>query len=286
MTPELVVVGHVTRDLIGGEERLGGAASFAAMTAAALGIRTGLVTTAPEGFRLLAPLAEHPCIALARQDSATVTTFELDYSGPTRAVFLRERAPSIVAASVPEAFRDATVVYLGPVIGECGGELAGVFTKARVAVGLQGWLRGVEPTGRVVPALLAEARDPPANLHVACFSELDHPDAEELARELARRVDFVALTRGARGATVYERGQPRDYPAAPAREVDPTGAGDVFGLVLTLSLARGASVAAAVQRASFAAARVIEGPGMGRLSAAALDDWDRAAQRGRPRPLA
>jgi sugar/nucleoside kinase (ribokinase family) len=56
-----------------------------------------------------------------------------------------------------------------------------------------------------------------------------------------------------------------DVPAAPAIEVDPTGAGDVFGLVFALALARGADLATAGQRAAAAAARVVEGPGLGTL---------------------
>ena len=44
---ELLVLGHVTRDEIGGGFRLGGAASYAALAAARLGAVTTLVTVAP-----------------------------------------------------------------------------------------------------------------------------------------------------------------------------------------------------------------------------------------------
>ena len=52
---------------------------------------------------------------------------------------------------------------------------------------------------------------------------------------------------------------------APAQEVDPTGAGDVFGLVFGLALASGLDAAAAGRRAALAAAWVVEGPALGRL---------------------
>jgi 1D-myo-inositol 3-kinase len=55
-------------------------------------------------------------------------------------------------------------------------------------------------------------------------------------------------------------------PAAPARERDPTGAGDVFGLVLATALGRGSSPQQAGQLAALAAARVVEGPGLGTLA--------------------
>ena len=56
MTPQLLVLGHITLDYIAGEERLGGAAAYASRVAANLGIDTGLVTAAPADFSLLAPL--------------------------------------------------------------------------------------------------------------------------------------------------------------------------------------------------------------------------------------
>ena len=54
---------------------------------------------------------------------------------------------------------------------------------------------------------------------------------------------------------------PADY----AEEVDPTGAGDVFGLVLGIAMHRGVGPLDAARLAAEAAARVIEGPGMGHL---------------------
>jgi sugar/nucleoside kinase (ribokinase family) len=64
-----------------------------------------------------------------------------------------------------------------------------------------------------------------------------------------------------------------DLPAAPAREVDPTGAGDVFGVVLTLELAHGKQLVAAGRAAAWAAARVVEGPGLGTLPDSLPAPW-------------
>jgi len=75
----------------------------------------------------------------------------------------------------------------------------------------------------------------------------------------------VAITRGAQGSTLLLAGDRLDVPAAPAHEIDPTGAGDVFGVVLTLHLGAGASPHQAATIAATAAARVVEGTGLGRL---------------------
>ena len=93
-------------------------------------------------------------------------------------------------------------------------------------------------------------------------------DAERLAEHLASRGLTVALTRSSRGATIREGDQRWDIPADPAREVDPTGAGDVFGIALTVSLARGATAPEAARAAAAIAARVVEGPELGNLTPA------------------
>jgi len=49
-TPDYVVVGHVTRDLDAqGGWRAGGTATYAALTAARLGVRVGVLTAAVPG---------------------------------------------------------------------------------------------------------------------------------------------------------------------------------------------------------------------------------------------
>ena len=134
-------------------------------------------------------------------------------------------------------------------------------------VGAQGWLRTTDATGLVVPALLPEAVNPPGLPLAVVFSELDHPDADNLASRFAAAADVVALTRGARGATVFCGGETVQIEPAPAVEADPTGAGDVFGLTLGLRLRAGDHPERAGMCAAETAARVVEGPGLGRLAA-------------------
>lgn len=265
--PELLVVGHVTRDYIRGETRLGGAASFSARVAATLGIETALVTAAPADFSLMAPLRTLPRLSIHVVPSPEVTTFELDYSGPRRRVILRSVARPIQTGDVPSEWRDIPVAYVAPVAGECDRALVEGLRSRLICVGLQGWLRKPGADGAVEPTVAPEAAEPPRGLRVAVFSEEDHPEAEFLARQLASRGLTVALTRGRRGSTVSEGTQQWDIPAAPANEVDPTGAGDVFGIALTLALARGASAQDAARAAAAIAARVVEGPELGRLTA-------------------
>jgi 1D-myo-inositol 3-kinase len=247
--PELLVLGHVTCDDFGGELRLGGAATYAARAAVVLGIETALVTVAPPGSPLLAPLEGMAGLSLHVSPSEAMTTFAVDYRGPRRRLVLRATARPLSLADIPPGWRSPRVVYAGTVFGECDRALVDAFAGAHVIVALQGWLRRRAPSGAIEPALSPEALDPPASLRSVVLSEEDHPAAEDIAARFGARGIFVALTRGRRGATLLCREQRIEIPAAPAQEVDPTGAGDVFGLVFGVALAR-----------------VVEGPALGRLA--------------------
>lgn len=266
--PELLVVGHVTRDLFGGDIRLGGSASFAARAAATLGIRTALVTAAPADFALLEPLRALPQLSVHVVPSPEPTCFELDYSGPHRQLVMRSTARPLHAQDIPEDWRGIPAAYLALVAGECDRALVSVLRARTIGAALQGWLRKMGVLGAIVPAVADEVSTPPPELGAAVFSEEDHPDAEELAAHLASFGFPVALTRGRRGATVRQGGQQWQIDAEEAAETDPTGAGDVFGFVFTLALSRGATAPQAARAAAAVAARVVEGPGLGALSAA------------------
>jgi 1D-myo-inositol 3-kinase len=225
------------------------------------------VTRAPAGDPLLRPLRDLRGLDLHVVAGPALTTFALDYSGPRRRLTLRHAAAPLRPGDVPTRLREARVAYVGPVAGECDRALVESLGDGPfVCLGLQGWLRRAGPDGAVLPSRAPEIDAPPQNARAAVLSEEDHPDAESIARALALRNTVVALTRGRRGSRLFYGNAESSVPAAPAQEVDPTGAGDVFGLILALALAGGASPATAGALAAEASARVVEGPGLGRLA--------------------
>ena len=236
------MVGHVTRDEVAGGVHLGGTASYAALAAACLGYETALVTIAPPDDPLLEPLRRAPRLHLHCVPSEVMTTFALDYAGGQRRLWLRRRARPLVIDDVPVDWRRPRIAYVGAVAGELDAGFAQGLGGRFVGAAVQGWLRRFGDDGRVEPAHaegVLEVRDPPG-LHVAIVSEEDHPDAETVVRGFVGNGGTAAITRGrARGATLLRNDARLDIPALPAREVDPTGAGDVFGVVLTLELAPG-----------------------------------------------
>ena len=270
-TPELVILGHIARDLIlrngqnSFEERLGGAAAFASLTATEFGLRTGLITRSPLNFPLGDPLWRNPLLDAFCQPADLPTTFELDYRGPQRLVRLAQRAPSLDPQRIPPPFRQCKVAYVAPIIGECDQAIVDLFRDSFVIVGAQGWLREADAEGQIRPRVQPELLSPSPSIDVLTFSELDHPDADQLAREFNQTIPTVAVTRGSQGATIYDGGKAFDVRTTAAVEVDPTGAGDVFAMVLGLSIHAGHSTVRAAELACEAGARVVEGPGLGHL---------------------
>jgi len=284
---DLLVVGHVTRDEIDGGERLGGAASYAALAAACLGYETALLTAAPPDDPLLEPLRQTPRLQLHCVPSDVMTTFALEYAGGQRRLWLRRRARALTLDDIPPDWRQPPIAYVGTVAGECDTAFVKGLRAQFTGAGLQGWLRRTDDDGLVVPVRIADAPDiqHPVRLNAAIVSEDDHPGAEGVLLGFRGDDDVAAITLGARGAILYGRQQYIDLPAARAREVDPTGAGDVFGVVLTLELARGKRMRAAGRAAAWAAARVVEGPGLGTLPQSRLTRLKRFWQmRSRERP--
>jgi len=262
---QLLVAGHVTCDIFANHQQLGGTGAYAARAASAFGCRTFLVTASPDS-PLLKPLQDDNNIAIHQKKCSEFTTFSLNNRGRQRILSLIKRAPDLIPEDIPEAARNIPLAYIGPVIGECGRKIIESLNSEYIVVGAQGWLRSVDRRGIVVPHMLPEAEMPP-NIQVIVFSEQDFPDAEATADHFARSVRIVALTRGGRGVTLLSEGKKIDLPAAKAqKEVDATGAGDVFGVIFGCELHNGKNIIDSAYSAMWAAAKVVEGRGMGNLT--------------------
>jgi len=263
----ILVVGHVTCDIFEDRQQLGGGATYAARAASAFGCRISLVTASPASS-LLKSLQNDPNITLHRKKCQEFTTFTLNHCGARRELSLVSRAPDLTPEDIPEAARKIPLAYIAPVIGECGRAIIDSLDSMKIVIGAQGWLRQVNDRGVIVPHLLPEAKTLPG-VHVIVFSEQDFPDAESIASRFSRSVEVVALTRGAKGVTLLAEGEKIEIPAAQIRkEIDSTGAGDVFGVIFGIELHAGKDIVDAARIAMWAAARVVEGPGMGNLSRA------------------
>lgn len=259
MTPDYLLLGHITRDVLpDGTFTPGGTALYAARTAHLLGKRVAVVSAPAE-----LPTDWPDEIQIAFQPSPAPPTFENRYTPSGRQQILHAAAAPIQLDSIPAAWRAAPVVHLGPVLAETPEQLVHVFPQALIGVTPQGWMRVWDAT---LPALVRYQPWHPAaalleRIDALVLSIEDVQDDEALVASYARHCRLVALTRGARGATLFINGQPHAIPAFPATERDPTGAGDVFAAALLVRLHETDDPLTAARFAACVAAASVEGHG-------------------------
>ena len=264
MKPSFLTIGHITQDLLpDGSLVPGGTVTFAARTAQALGERGAIVTAGPGQLRA-DPLFE--AIEIAGPNTPTATIFENIYTGAGRQQFVRAVAPVITAQDVPQEWRQAGVVLLGPVAQECGDDLFGLFPDALVGLTPQGFMRQWDASsGLVRPIEWSKADRLLPLVDALILSTEDLPSGPDGTALLARYVQLcplVVCTFGPLGCEVYQRGEPERVSGYPTQEINPTGAGDVFAAAFLLHLKATADPLAAARFANSTAARHIAGTGL------------------------
>jgi len=221
---DYLVLGHLTHDLTPGGARLGGTAAYSALTARNLGMRVGVVTACGPETNLEA-LAGIQVVALP---SAYSTTFENHYTESGRQQILRHAADRIPFESVPEPWRRAEIIHLGPVAQELDAALPNSFAPALLGLTPQGWMRAWDESGRVAATAWGSGEQALAESGAVVISIEDVGGDEEQVEFLAQHTRILALTEGASGARLYWHGDQRRFRAPAVEEVDATGAGDIF----------------------------------------------------------
>jgi len=256
--PDLVAVGHVTLDRFGDTTQLGGAALYAAVAAYRLGLSAGILTSHADDFPLeLIP----PQIEVVSIPADATTTFEHDARGAQRTMRVPAVARTLEAADVPEDWSDAPLVLLAPVANEIDPHLATAFTGPTLAAAAQGWMRALEHDGAVAPLLWTPPDFLLGRLQAIFVSVEDVAGQEEAAVEWFERVPIGVLTAGRIGALLYVNGERYEVPPRPAREVDATGAGDVFAAAFLIHYQHVGDPWEAAAAASCAASLSIEAAG-------------------------
>ena len=228
---DYLVIGHAAHDLTPEGARLGGTIAYSALTARALGLRVGIVTSVgPETS--LAALEGIPVISVPSPHS---TTFENIYAADGRRQILHRRATAIDFEVVPEAWRHAGIIHLGPIAGEMAQTIPGGFTPELLGLTPQGWMRGWDESGRVhaarwenIPALEA------AGAVVLSLEDVGG-DMEQVER-LAQHTRVLAVTDSAAGCILHWHGDRRRFRAPSIPEADATGAGDIFAAAFFIRL--------------------------------------------------
>jgi 1D-myo-inositol 3-kinase len=259
--PDFVVIGHVCRDILpDGSLGLGGSVSYATTTALRMGCRVGVVTSVGPGLDLTEVFPE---AQIACHQSPSTTVFENIYREDGRRQILHRRADVITCDQIPKAWRSPTIVYLGSIDREISTEVFHCFAdETLVGVMPQGFFRSWDEEGNISYAAWTPSEELLRSVNVLVISELDVPDPARLVRDWQELVEIIVVTHAERGATVYYSGESCTYPARPAREVDPTGAGDVFTAAFLISLSETGDPCQAAAFANAAASFSVEGDGL------------------------
>jgi 1D-myo-inositol 3-kinase len=259
---DYLAVGHVTADVLSdGRRMLGGAVTYAALAAVALGRRPGIVTRADPAF-VQAELL--PGVAVHVVPAECTTTFVNTYDDAgQRTQRMLAVAPDVAGSDIPAAWRDVGIVHVGTVAHEVGPGVLDGLRAGFVGLAPQGWFRHVGPDAVVrhgpwqAPDGLLERAT------VVMLSEEDLAGDPRGVAWFAQRSPALVVTDGPKGARAFvDRGE-LYQPALPARVVDPTGAGDTFAAAFFIRLVECGDVARALRFAAAAAAFKVEhlGPG-------------------------
>ncbi|HEX2998475.1 MAG TPA: PfkB family carbohydrate kinase [Anaerolineales bacterium] len=229
---DYLVIGHVAHDLTREGPRLGGTAAYSALTARALGMRAGVVTSfGPETS--LASLQNIPIVSL---ESSRSTTFENIYTEYGRTQYVRAQAQKIDLQRVPESWRNAAIIHLGPIANEVDAVLPDGFSPTLLGLTPQGWMRQWGADGRVSSSQWQNADAILPRAGAVVISREDVNGDDELIEHMAHQTRVLAVTEAAAGAVLYWNGDRRRFRAPRVPEVDATGAGDVFAAAFFVRL--------------------------------------------------
>lgn len=221
---DYLAIGHVAHDLTANGARLGGTVAYSALTARALGMKVGIVTAVGKET----PLGALDGIPVISIESPHSTTFENIYTEQGRVQYLCAQASRIGFDSVPPTWRAASIIHLGPIANEIDSSLPENFSPTLLGVTPQGWMRGWDADGRVSRSEWLNSESVLQKANAVVISREDVNGDHELIEQMAHQTRMLAVTEGAEGCVLYWNGDRRRFRAPEVKEVDATGAGDVF----------------------------------------------------------
>lgn len=255
---DYLVIGHITRDLGPQGATAGGTAAYAGLTAAALGLRVGAVTSFGSDMHMtrLGDVWIHSLRA------PQTTTFTNEYTPTGRRQRITGRAAELTLEHVPPEWRTARWVHLGPVANEVNPALAAAFPEASLGLTPQGWFRDWDAEGNITIIPWAPRKPALARARAVVISLEDVAGEETALKEIADSCPLLVVTDGAHGARVYFEGRMRMVPAPAVVASDLTGAGDIFAAAFFAALDQGGETLQAARFATLIATRSVTRRGL------------------------
>lgn len=229
---DYLVIGHVSEDLTPTKKRLGGTAAYSALTARALGLRVGVVTSCSPETDLNA-LQETLVVTIPSEHS---TTFENIYNQDGRRQILHQQAKPLPIEAMPEIWRRTTIIHIGPIAREIEAVLPDSFSPNLFGLTPQGWLRNWDKNGHVTSTDWEFAEQALEHAGAVVISIEDVAGDEEQVEFMANHTRVLAVTEAAAGSRLYWHGDQRRFHAPKMEELDATGAGDIYAAAFFIRL--------------------------------------------------
>jgi sugar/nucleoside kinase (ribokinase family) len=221
---DYLLIGHVAVDLTPTGKQLGGTVSYSALTAKAMGLRVGIVTSVGED----APLHLLDGVQISNLPTEQSTIFENVKTEHGRKQTLHHQAAKISFEHVPHIWRDAPIVHIAPIAQEVDAEMVKQFPASWVGVTPQGWMRGWDENGSVFATAWENSEQVLGRVGGVVMSLEDINRDLELVEWMAHHARLLCLTEGEQGAVLHWHGDRRRFRPPVVDEVDATGAGDIF----------------------------------------------------------
>ncbi len=253
---DYVVIGTLTEDIDkSGNIHMGGTASYAALTANAVGLDVGVLTVATADTDL-SQLAD---VEVVRQDTAKNSRFENVYTENGRIQYLYAQADKIDIAKMPSAWKSAPIMHVGPLVYEIDPAQIALLRGENTLIGLtpQGWMRNWDDTGRIEPVEWDDAFNTLPQVDATVISAEDVGHDWDYVESWVPHCKILAVTMGRGGVVVFYNGERREIPAPVVIEEDATGAGDVFASAYFSHLGRYKNPWQAAEFANYVAAHFI-----------------------------
>ena len=221
---EYLVIGHVTADLIDSGTRLGGTVTFSGLTANALGLKTGILTSHTPGLDC-SPLSG---LWVKNKPANENTTFKNISDGVHRRQFLYHKAAPLDREDIPEFNPPPAILHLGPVADEVDPEILTLFPGSLKCLTPQGWFRHTNSDSEVKLRAWENAEACLSLADAAVISQEDVQYDEQVIANMAGMLPVFVVTENYKGARVYWHNDARYFKAPEVKYQEDTGAGDIF----------------------------------------------------------
>lgn len=221
---DYLLIGHVAVDLTPTGKQLGGTVSYSALTAKAMGLRVGIITS----FGNEIALDEFDGIQILNIPTEKSTIFENVKTESGRKQTLHHQATKVNSSHIPNEWKDSPIVHIAPIAQEVDVDVIKCFDKSFVGVTPQGWMRTWDENGRVYAMAWENSEQVLGQVGGVVLSLEDVNRDLEKVEWMASQSNLLCLTEGELGCVLYWHGDRRRFRPIEVEELDATGAGDIF----------------------------------------------------------